>query len=59
MNELKECLGPLWPDKDAVSHESYHDAKAALRELKDQVIKQFAHSEYNKIQFEKVWLFDD
>jgi hypothetical protein len=59
MNDFRARLGPLWPDKDAVSHHQYYDAKVALRELKDEVIKEFARSETDKSEIEKLWPFDD
>lgn len=59
MNDFKTRLGPLWPDKDAVSHNLYHNAKAALRELRDEVIEEFARSEDDKSEIEKLWPFDD
>ncbi|KAH0848892.1 phosphotransferase enzyme family protein [Fonsecaea pedrosoi] len=59
MNDFKARLGPLWPDKDAVSHDMYHDAKTALREMKDEVIQEFAKSQNDILEFEKLWPFDD
>lgn len=59
MNEFKARLGPLWPDKDAVSHEQYDETKAALRELKAEVIAEFARSEGDRLEFERLWPFDD
>ena len=59
MNKFKARLGPLWPDKDAVSHQNYSEAKAALRELKGEVIAEFARSEEDRLEFEKLWPFDD
>lgn len=59
MNDFRARLGPLWPDKDAVSHDLYQDAKAALRELKDEVIEEFARSQDDKLEFKKLWPFDD
>ena len=59
MNDFKARLGPLWPDKDAVSHEQYDEAKAALRQLKGEVIAKFARSKDDKLEFEKLWPFDN
>lgn len=59
MNDFRTRLGPLWPDKDAVSHIVYRDAKEALRELKDEIINEFAKSESDKSELEKHWPFDD
>ena len=59
MNDFRTRLGPLWPDKDAVSHNLYHDAKTALRELKGKVIEEFARSQDDKLELEKLWPFDD
>jgi hypothetical protein len=59
MDDFKARLGPLWPDKDAVSHEQYDEARAALRKLKGEVIEEFAKSKSDKLEFEKLWPFDD
>jgi len=58
MNDFRARLGPLWPDKEAVSHQVYHDAKTAYRELKEEVIEEFARSQDEKLEFEKLWPFD-
>ena len=59
MNNFKAQLGPLWPDKDVVTHGQYHEAKAALRKLKAELIRKFAKSEADKMEIELFWPFDD
>ncbi|RMD43677.1 hypothetical protein DV735_g1481, partial [Chaetothyriales sp. CBS 134920] len=59
MNDFKARLGPLWPDKGAVSHELYDETKKALRELKSEIIDTFAASPEERAEFEELWPFDD
>jgi Phosphotransferase enzyme family len=59
MNDFKARLGVLWPDKDAVSHERYDETKAAMRELKAELIARFAQSDADRREFDRLWPFDD
>lgn len=36
--EVKERMSDLWPDKGFIEHERYDDCKAALHEVKGQVL---------------------
>ena len=37
--EVKETLGDLWPDKGFIEHEQSDDRKAALHEVKSQILE--------------------
>lgn len=46
--EVKERLGDLWPDKAFIEHERYDDCKAALHEVKCQILEQLAETDEEK-----------
>jgi hypothetical protein len=56
--EVKESLGDLWPDKGFVEHERYDDCKAALQEVKDQILEQLAETDEEKAEYERYWPFE-
>ena len=59
MNDVKETLGDLFPELGAVRPERYEAAKDALRQVKPQVIDEFAKTEQEKDAWEQAWPFDD
>ncbi|PWY87839.1 phosphotransferase enzyme family protein [Aspergillus sclerotioniger CBS 115572] len=56
--EVKEQLGDLWPDKGLIEHEQYEDCKAALNEIKAQILEQLAETDEEKAEYERYWPFD-
>jgi hypothetical protein len=59
MSEYKKRLGSLWPEKGAVPHEVYAEAKKKLHELKIETITRFAKSQEARKEWESFWPFDD
>ncbi|KAF2241906.1 phosphotransferase enzyme family protein [Trematosphaeria pertusa] len=58
VTEVKERMGDLWPDKGFIEHERYDDCKAALHEVKDQILEQLAETEEEKAEYEHYWPFE-
>lgn len=58
MRDFKVRLGPLWPNKDAVEHGQYEAAKIALRELKEEIVRDIGKTEEDKSELEHQWPFD-
>ncbi|OOF96589.1 hypothetical protein ASPCADRAFT_4630 [Aspergillus carbonarius ITEM 5010] len=56
--EVKERLGDLWPDKGYIEHEQYEDCKAALHEIKVQILEQLAETDEERAEYERYWPFD-
>ncbi|KAJ5348440.1 phosphotransferase enzyme family protein [Penicillium brevicompactum] len=56
--EVKERIGDLWPDKGFVEHERYDDCRAALQEVKVQILEQLAETDEEKAEYERYWPFD-
>lgn len=56
--EVKERLGDLWPDKGFIDHERYDECKAALHEVKGQILEQLAENDEEKAEYERHWPFD-
>ncbi|KAJ5329283.1 phosphotransferase enzyme family protein [Penicillium brevicompactum] len=56
--EVKERIGDLWPDKGFVEHERYDDCRAALQEVKVQMLEQLAETDEEKAEYERYWPFD-
>ncbi|KKK15453.1 hypothetical protein ARAM_005771 [Aspergillus rambellii] len=56
--EVKESLGDLWPDKGFIEHAQYDDCKAALDNVKCQILEQLAETEEEKAKYERYWPFD-
>ncbi|KAL9103362.1 MAG: hypothetical protein Q9163_001574 [Psora crenata] len=59
MNAVQETLGDLFPELGAVQPERYEETKDALRQVKPQVIDDFAKTEEEKQAWEETWPFDD
>ena len=55
---VKEIMGDLWPDKGFVEHERYDDCKAALNEVKGQVLEQLAETDKEKAEYKRYWPFE-
>ncbi|KAH9864621.1 hypothetical protein J1614_010556 [Plenodomus biglobosus] len=55
---VKERLGDLWPDKGFIEHERYDDCKAALREVRDDIIEQLAENDEEKEEYRRYWPFE-
>lgn len=55
---VKERLGDLWPDKGFIEHERYNDCKAALDEVRDQILEQLAENDEEKEEYKQYWPFE-
>ena len=55
---VKERIGDLWPDKGFIEHERYIDCKAALHEVRGQILEQLAESEEEKEKYKQYWPFE-
>jgi hypothetical protein len=55
---VKERVGDLWPDKGFIEHERYDDCKAALHEVRDQILEQLAETEEEKDEYRQYWPFE-
>lgn len=53
LSKAKESLGDLWPDKGFIEQERYNDCKAALDELKGQMIEQLAENDEERAEYER------
>ncbi|KAF4761851.1 hypothetical protein HAV15_006931 [Penicillium sp. str.  len=51
VSEVKEELGDLWPDKGLIEHERYDGCKAALDEVKGQVLEQLAEADEERAKY--------
>ncbi|KAH8429056.1 uncharacterized protein LDX57_006726 [Aspergillus melleus] len=56
--EVKEGMGDLWPDKGFIEPERYDECKAALDEVKDQILEQLADTDEERAEYERYWPFD-
>ncbi|KAL1798887.1 hypothetical protein ACET3X_002924 [Alternaria dauci] len=56
--QVKETMGELWPDKGFIDHERYDACRAALKEMKEQLIEQLAENEEERAEYERYWPFD-
>lgn len=56
--EVKESMGDLWPDKGFIEHERYDECKAALREVKNQILEQLAETDEEKAEYQHYWPFE-
>ncbi|KAJ5477675.1 phosphotransferase enzyme family protein [Penicillium desertorum] len=52
---IKEKMGDLWPDKGFIEYERYDDCKAALDELKGQMLDQLAETDEDKAEYQRHW----
>ena len=59
MNAVQNTLGDLFPKLGAVRAERYDETQNALRQVKPQVIDEFAKTEQEKDAWENAWPFDD
>lgn len=59
MKEIREAMGDLFPVYGQVPHDKYEESKKMLREIKEQVIEQFARSEQDRIAWQESWPFED
>ncbi|KAJ4319890.1 hypothetical protein N0V94_003662 [Neodidymelliopsis sp. IMI 364377] len=55
---VKERLGDLWPDKGFIEHDRYDDCKAALHEVRDQILEQLAEINEEKDECKQCWPFE-
>ena len=56
--EVKERMCDLWPDKGFIDHERYDDCKAALHEVKGQILEQLAETDKEEAEYERYWPFE-
>lgn len=56
--EVKERLGDLWPDKCFIEHGRYDECRAALHEMKSQILEQLAETAEEKAEYERYWPFE-
>ncbi|KAF7570395.1 hypothetical protein PtrM4_103970 [Pyrenophora tritici-repentis] len=56
--QVKETMGELWPDKGLIDHQLYDSCRAALKEMKEQLIEQLALNEEERAEYERYWPFD-
>ena len=48
----------LWPDKGFIDHDRYNSCRAALKEMKEQLIEQLAENEEERAEYERYWPLD-
>ena len=53
MKNLRQSLGELWPEKGVVRPDQYDQVKRLLRHAKIEMIDQLAHSEAERIAWDK------
>ncbi|EZF29790.1 hypothetical protein H109_04256 [Trichophyton interdigitale MR816] len=59
MKLIQRQLGDLWPEKGVVAHENYEEAKAALQQVKSEIIDEFKTCPgWSSQVFESLWPFD-
>lgn len=56
--EVKDLMGDLWPDKAFIEHERYDDCKAALQEVRDQILEQLAETDEERAEYKHYWPFE-
>lgn len=59
MREVQECLGELFPVQGIVRSDKYEEARAALRQTREQVIDHFAKDEKDREVWREGWPFND
>ena len=59
MRGVQDSLGELFPERRLVRKEQYEEARDALRQVKEQVIRKFARNEGEKEVWQENWPFDD
>ena len=58
VTDVEERMGDLWPDKGFIEHEQYDDCKAALHEVKCQILEQLAETDEEKTEYKRHWPFE-
>lgn len=58
VQEVKERMGDLWPDKGLIERERYDDCKAILDEAKRQTFDQLAETGEERTEYERYWPFE-
>ncbi|CAG7982710.1 unnamed protein product [Penicillium nalgiovense] len=58
VSNIKEKMGDLWPDKSFIEYERYDDCKAALDQLKGQILDQLAETDKEKAEYQRHWPFE-
>lgn len=59
MQNLRQSLGELWPDKGIVRPEQYDETKRLLKQANAELFDRLAHSETERAEWEESWPFDD
>lgn len=59
MQSAKQSLGELWPEKGVVRPDQHDQVKGLLKQVKSQMIDRLAHSEAERIAWEKSWPFGE
>lgn len=60
MAQVRDVLGDLFPKRGIlVRSEDYDETKEALRQVKEDVIEEYAKTEEDKKEWERVWPWDD
>lgn len=59
MREVQETLGELFPEQGIVRHDQYEETRAALRQIRAQVIDRFAKDERDREVWREGWPFDN
>lgn len=58
MRSIRESMGDLFPEQGIVRADQYDEALDALRQIKDQVIQEFARTEQDTETWQRVWPFE-
>jgi replication fork clamp-binding protein CrfC len=59
MQDVRDSLEDLFPERGLVRSEQYELAKAALRRCKEQFIERVARTDEEKAVWRESWPFDD
>ena len=59
MREVSESLGELFPEQGIVRNDQYEESRAALRQIREQVIDAFAKDERDRELWREGWPFDN
>ncbi|KAI7087005.1 hypothetical protein KC356_g4565 [Hortaea werneckii] len=59
MQGIRDRLGDLFPERGVVKPEQYELTKDALRQVKEEVVAEFAHTDGEKAVWQASWPFDD
>lgn len=60
MSGIREALGELYPEDGVLSSpQEYDEVKEALRQMKEQIIEQYANNDEERAEWEKSWPWDD